>query len=558
VSKQYDPITLEIIQNSLQAAADEMFAAMRRTAMSAIIYEVLDMGTGITDRHGEIAGSGAGIPAFVGVLDKTVKQIIRKFDQPGDIEPGDVFLANDPYNGWVTHLNDMVLVMPVFAGGEENETEIVAWTANIAHWNDVGGMVPGSLSPEATEIFQEGMIFPGIKLIEQGEPIRPVFDILAANCRMPDFMTGDLWAGIASVRVGERRILEIVEKYGKDVFLYALEDYMDFGEQVSINAIGKLPNGVYSLAEEQDSGQVYKVTVTITDDEFVIDLRDNPEQDPGPFNMSRDEVLVACQMAFKSVTSPDRLANGGTFRPMKVHTTEGTVFDPTFPAPVGLYYEITIRVTDLVLRCLSQEMPERIPAGGFASVCGTLFGGIHPDTGRPYAVIEPEIGGWGGSAHSDGNPGQFCPLHGETYNCPAEVAEARYGVTVDYLSFHDEEGGAGLHRGGKGVRIDYRIRSDNAWLTAAYTRSKVRPYPLEGGQEGSANHIIIRRANGEVEDHSVIAGMTLNTDDVIQIMTGTGAGWGDPRQRERALVMEDLKNGYISVAQAREQYGLGD
>ncbi len=558
MSKQYDPITLEIIQNSLQAAADEMFAAMRRTAISAIIYEVLDMGTGITDRHGEIAGSGAGIPAFVGVLDKTVKQIISKFDQPGDIEPGDVFLANDPYNGGVTHLNDMVLVMPVFAGGEENKAEIVAWTANIAHWNDVGGMVPGSLSPEATEIFQEGMIFPGVKLIQRGEPIRPVFDILAANCRMPDFMTGDLWAGIASVRVGERRILEIVEKYGKDVFLYALDDYMDFGEQVSVNAIGKLPKGVYSLAEEQDSGQVYKVTVTITDDEFIIDLRDNPEQDPGPFNMSRDEVLVACQMAFKSVTSPDRLANGGTFRPMKVLTQKGTVFDPTFPAPVGLYYEITVRVTDLVLRCLAQEMPERIPAGGFASVCGTLFGGIHPDTGRPYAVIEPEIGGWGGSARKDGNPGQFCPLHGETYNCPAEVAEARYGVTVDYLSFHDEEGGAGLHRGGKGVRIDYRIRSDNAWLTAAYTRSKVRPYPLEGGQEGSPNHIIIRRANGEIEDHSVIAGMTLNTDDVIQIMTGTGAGWGDPKKRDRALVREDLKNGYITPAQAREQYGLVD
>jgi len=266
-------------------------------------------------------------------------------------------------------------------------------------------------------------------------------------------------------------------------------------------------------------------------------------------------------MAFKAITSPgDRRANGGAFRPMTVLTREGSVFDPAFPAAMGIYYEISIRITDLVLHCVAQAMPKLLPAGGFASVCGTLFGGVHPDTGRPYAVIEPEIGGWGGSALSDGNPGQFCPLHGETYNCPAEVAEARYGVTVDCLSFHDEEGGAGLHRGGKGVRIDYRIRSDNAWLTAAYTRSKVRPYPLEGGQEGSANHIIIRRATGEIEDHAVIAGMTLNTDDVIQIqiVIGAGAGWGNPRQRERALVMEDLKNGYISVAQAREQYGVGD
>ncbi|MFN8455198.1 MAG: hydantoinase B/oxoprolinase family protein [Anaerolineae bacterium] len=551
MSNPYDPITLEIIQNSLQAAADEMFAALRRTAMSAIIYEVLDMGTGITDKYGELAGSGAGIPAFVGVLDKTVKKIMERFNQPGDIEPGDVFITNDPYNGGVTHLNDMVLTMPVFAGDE-----IVAWTANIAHWNDVGGMVPGSMSTEATEIFQEGMIYPGVKLISRGQPIRPVFDILTANCRMPDFLTGDLWAGVAAVRVGERRILEIVNKYGKDVFLYAVEKYMDFGEQVSLKAIKNLPKGTYSLAEEQDSGQVYKVTVEIKDDEFIIDLRDSPDQDKGPFNMSADDATVACQMAFKNVTSPERTANGGTFRPLKVLLRHGSVFNPIYPAAMGIYYEIGIRLHDLIMRCLAQHMPEQLPAGGFASICGTLFGGIHPDTGRTYAVIEPELGGWGGSPAGDGMPGQFSAFHGETYNCPAEVAEARYGVTVDYLSFHDEEGGAGLHRGGKGVRIDYRIRSDNAWLTVAYTRSKFTPWPLKGGQPGSSNHIVIRRTTGEKENYAVVSGLTLNTDDVIQIMTATGAGWGDPHQRDPALVKEDLKNGYLTPEQARRHYGL--
>ncbi len=551
MSNQYDPITLEIIQNSLQAAADEMFAAFRRTAMSAIIYEVLDMGTGITDRFGEMAGSGAGIPAFVGVLDKTVKRILDKFDQSGDIEPGDVFMVNDPYNGGVTHLNDMVLVMPVYA-----EDEIVAWTANIAHWNDVGGMVPGSMSTDATEIFQEGIIYPGVKLISRGEPIRSVFDILTANCRMPDFLTGDLWAGIASVRVGERRILEIVNKYGKDVFLYALEQYMDFGEQVSLNGLKQLPKGTFHLEEPQDGGGVYNVTVTITDDEFIVDLRDNPDQDKGPFNMSADDTIVACQMAFKNIVAPDMVANGGTFRPLKVLLRHGSVFNPIYPAAMGIYYEIGVRLHDLILRCLSPEMSDRLPAGGFASICGTLFGGIHPDTGRAYAVIEPELGGWGGTPTADGTPGQFSAFHGETYNCPAEVAEARYGVTVDYLSFHDDDGGAGLHRGGKGVRIDYRIRSDNAWLTVAYTRSEVPPWPLEGGQPGSPNHIIIRRANGEQERHSVVSGLTLNTDDVIQVMTATGAGWGDPLKRDVALVKEDIKNGYITEEQANRDYGL--
>jgi N-methylhydantoinase B len=549
MTKQYDPITIEIIQSSLQAAADEMFAALRHTAMSAIIYEVLDMGTGITDKNGELAGSGAGIPAFVGVLDKAVKKILNKFNSPGDIEPGDIFITNDPYSGGVTHLNDAILVMPVFSGDQ-----IVAWTANIAHWNDVGGMVPGSMSTDATEIFQEGLILAGVKVFSRGNHIRSVFDILTANCRMPDFLIGDLWAGVASVRVGERRVLEIANKYGKEIFLHAVEEYLNYGEQVSLNALKRLPKGKYSLVEEQDIGPPFQIEIEIRDDQFIIDLRGCPDQDKGPFNMSRDEAVTACQMAFKGVTLPTRMANGGTFRPLTVLTRPGSIFDPVYPAAQGIYYELTIRLHDLIVRCLAENMPERLPAGGFASVCGTLFGGIHPDTGRQYAVIEPELGGWGGTPRADGNPGQFCALHGETYNCPAEVAEARYGVTVDFLSFHDEEGGYGLHRGGKGIRIDYRIKSDNAWLTVAYTRSKVPPWPLAGGHPGSPNHITIVRSGGGNERYSVVSGLTLNTDDIIRVMTGTGAGWGDPLQRGLNLIKEDLKNDYISLEQANRYY----
>ena len=553
----YDPITLEIIQSSVQTTADEMFAAMRRTAMSAIIYEVLDMGTGITDRDGQLAGSGAGIPSFVGVLDKSVQQLIQKFDQPGDIEAGDVFVVNDPYRGGVTHLNDMVLAMPVFAPAADGSDAIVAWTANIAHWNDIGGMVPGSMSTTATELFQEGMIYPGIKLISRGEPIRSVFDIMTANCRMPDFLTGDLWAGIAAVRIGARRILETVEKYGKDVFLHALASYMDYGERVSLNALRELPKGTFSLEEEQDNGQIYAVEIEIRDDAFIVDLRNNPDQDPGPFNMSADRAFISCQMAFKNITSPNRTVNGGTFRPLHVKLRHGSVFHPKHPGAVGINFEIGIRLYDLILRCLAQQMPERLPAGSFTSICGTLFGGIHPDTGRSYAVIEPEIGGWGGSRLMDGAGGQFSPTHGETYNCPAEVAEVRYGVTVDYLGFHDEVGGAGFHRGGKGIRIDYRIRSDNSWLTVAYTRSKIPPWPLEGGQPGSANHVLIRRADGSCERHAMVSGLPLNTDDVIQIMTATGAGWGDPKMRDRGLVEVDLKNEFITDEEAKNIYGSG-
>jgi len=302
-----DPITLEIIQNSLQSAADEMFAAMRKTAMSSIIYEVLDMGTGITNARGEIASSGAGIPAFVGVLDKAVTVIVEKFTEPGAIEPGDVFVTNDPYYGGVTHLNDIVVTMPVFADGR-----IIAWTANIAHNSDVGGMAPGSLTGEATEIFQEGLRLPAVKMISRGEPIRPVLEIIKVNSRMPDVLEGDVWAAIASVRIGTARLGEIAEKYGAATFEHAMTAFMDYGERVSRAALVTLPKGTFSLAEEQDDGQVYNVEIAIRDEEFVVDLRNNPDQATNPVNTSRDGVMVAAQMIFKSLTDPYSPCNAGS------------------------------------------------------------------------------------------------------------------------------------------------------------------------------------------------------------------------------------------------------
>src|SRR5262249_41718256 len=230
----------------------ERCAAFRKTAMSAIIYEVLDMGTCITDREGNLASSGAGIPAFVGVLDKAVQRIIELNDGPGEIRAGDIFATNDPFYGGVTHLNDVVLAMPVFADGG-----LIAWTANIAHWNDVGGMVPGSISNEAREIFQEGLRIPPGKLVSERAPINAGVGIMECKRRLPDYLEGDMWAGIAAARVGERRVLELVAKYGVDTFVTALDLFMDYGEQVSLRALGMLPKGSYTLAEKQDSGTVY-------------------------------------------------------------------------------------------------------------------------------------------------------------------------------------------------------------------------------------------------------------------------------------------------------------
>lgn len=547
----HDPITLEIIQNSLQATADEMFAAMKKTAMSSIIYEVLDMGTGITDARGQLASSGAGIPGFIGVLDKSVKVLLEKFSKPGEIEPGDVFITNDPYYGGVTHLNDLVVCMPVFAEGR-----IIAWTANIAHNSDVGGKSPGSLSADATEIFQEGLRLPAIKMISKGEPIPGIFDIITVNSRMPDFLEGDLWAAIAAVRIGARRLNELALKYGVSTFEAAMVGFMDHGEKIALAALATLPHGTFELTEEQDDGRFFNVKVTISDTEFVIDLRDNPEQDAGPSNAGYDDTLVSMQVIFKALTSPDSPANEGSFRPLKVLTTEGTTFHAKEPAAVGFYYEIGIRGTDLVWRCLAPHIPEKLPAGHFSSIAGTFIGGIHPDTGRQYTIIEPQIGGWGASNGRDGNSAIFSAVHGETYNCPAEISEARNGLFVDRMELNTGPGGEGQWTGGRGIRMDYRIRRDNSFLTLGYTRSKILPWSLDGGTEGSSNHAVVMRTDGSSERYAFGSGIRVDRDDVIRIMTGAGGGFGNPRDRDPELVREDVKNGYLTAEHAAEVYGV--
>ncbi|HZQ63893.1 MAG TPA: hydantoinase B/oxoprolinase family protein [Gaiellaceae bacterium] len=550
LTESTDRVTLEIIQNSLEAISDEMFAALRKTAMSAIIYEVLDMGTGITDARGDIVSSGAGIPAFVGVLDKAVKRVIE-LHEPHEIQRGDVFVTNDPFHGGVTHLNDVVLAMPVFAEGE-----LIAWTANIAHWNDVGGMVPGSISNEAREIYQEGLRLPAIKLIAGGTPIRSVMEIMKANSRLPDFLHGDMWAGIAAARVGERRLVELAEKYGRDTFTVALQTFMDYGEQVARRALRDLPKGTFSLSEEQDSGVLYSATVQITDDEFVVDLRDNPDQDAGPNNSSRDATTIAAQMVFMNITGAQSSANAGHLKPLKVLTRPGSVFDASPPAAFATYYEVEIRIYDVLLRCLAPHFGDRLPAGNFASICGTFIGGRHPDTGKHFTIVEPELGGWGGSAERDGNSAVFSGFHGETFNCPAEVAEARYGLYVEQHRLNDEAGGEGEHRGGKGIVLDYRVRSDGCFFTCAYTRNTHKPWALRGGREGSANYVEVIRTDGSVETYAVVTALTVNEGDVIRVRTGNGGGYGDPKERPRELILADLRDGYITEEVARTFYGI--
>jgi N-methylhydantoinase B len=331
--------------------------------------------------------------------------------------------------------------------------------------------------------------------------------------------------------------------------------FMDYGEQVSRKALAALPKGRYELTEEQDDGAFHKVIIDITDDAFTVDLRDNPDQVKGPHNASRDGTLICAQMAFKALTESTAPANGGSFRPLHVLTRPGSVFDAKEPAAHGFYFEVEVRAFDLMLRCLAPHMPDLLPAGNFGSICGTVIGGPHPDTGRHFTIIEPQLGGWGGMNGRDGNTAIFSGFHGGTFNCPSEIAEARYGLYVDQATLNPEEGGEGRWRGGKGVRIDYRVRSDGTFLTLGYTRSRIPPWGLEGGADGTPNYVEVIRTSGKRERYAIATGVSVNRGDIIRISTGNGAGYGDPKARDRAAIESDLKNGYLTPDRARRAYG---
>jgi N-methylhydantoinase B len=382
-------------------------------------------------------------------------------------------------------------------------------------------------------------------------------EIMKCNSRLPDYLQGDMWAGIAAARVGERRILDLVARYGHDTFTTALRTFMEYGEEVARRALRELPKGRFTLAEEQDNGAVYHAAVEISDDELLVDLRDNPDQDRGPRNVSRDGAVIAAQIVLMNLADPHGSANAGYFRPLKVLTRRGTVFDPHPGAAFATYYEVRIRLFDLIWRCLAPHVGERLPAGSFASICGTFIGGPHPDTGRHFTIVEPQVGGWGASASADGNSAMFSGFHGDTFNCPAEVAEARYGLYVDRLTLNEAPGGEGEHRGGKGIVLEYRVRSDGCFFTCAYTRNRHLPWPLAGGREGSPNYAEVIRRDGSVEEYAVVTALEVNEGDVIRIHTGNGGGHGDPRRRPRHLVADDIANGLLTPEHAREVYGLG-
>ena len=552
ITPEHDPITIEIIQSSLTAITDEMFATMRRTAMSSIIYEVLDFGVALFNEKGELASSGSGIPGFIGMLEPGVKAIMEKFDPSQDISDGDIFMLNIPHRGGVSHVNDVVMIMPVFSSGN-----IVGWLSNKAHWVDLGGAFPGGISPDATEIYQEGLQLPGIKVIEAGKTNQAVLDIILSNSRVPDTTKGDFWAGVASMRAGQKRFLALIEKYGESAVRFAMDDYIALGEKIARASMADLPKGEFTAQETLEDGRTIKVKITISDDKFVVDLRDNPEQSKtSSLNASWDSTFVDCQMIFKAITSPETFGNAGSFRPIELLAEEGSMFAAAYPAAMGVYYEIAMISFDLLWKALAPAMPDRLTAGHYSSICGTFMGGPHPETGHNHGIVEPQLGGWGAAQDADGINALYTGFHGDTFNVPVEITEQRNGLMVDRLALNDAPGGEGEFNGGKGILLDYRILTDDWWITMAYVRSEVGPWGLEGGLEGTTNYIELVRADGETTRYSACTAIPLKKDDVVKVYTANGGGYGDPKNRSKEKVLEDVKNGYTTPQRAKEVFGI--
>jgi N-methylhydantoinase B len=554
---EIDPFTVEIVKDGLIAIGDEMFVALQRSSKSTIIYEVLDFASGLTDARGQLITQGNGVTGFLGTLTFAVRYTLEKFGVER-LEPGDVIITNDPYTGGGTHLSDVSLVVPIFVGGE-----LAAFSASKAHWTEVGGKDPGSWTTDATEVFQEGLQFPCVKLFEAGRPVQSLIDVIEANVRLPDMTLGDMHAQAASLRLGERRFQELCDKYGAEVVLGSVEALLDYGERMTRLELANLPQGVYEAEDMIDDDGIgngpfpVRVKVTITEDDFVCDFTGTHPQVPGPINCTTTGLHSGVRTVFKAITGPHIPVNEGCFRPLQVICPPGTVFTAERPAPVSTYWETMEYVTDLVWKALAPAVAHRLPAGHFLSVCGVVVAGLHPDTGELFLLVEPQAGGWGAGAGKDGEQGLMCVGDGETYVIPIEIAEARYGILVDQYALDSQvAGGAGRRRGGRGCIRDYRAVADEVFLTATFGRHKFVPWGVDDGRPGSRNEIRIFHEDGREVVLGKCARYRLGRGEVARLITGTGGGWGHPHERPVEEVVEDVRDGYVSREQAEQDYGV--
>jgi len=550
-----DRFTLENVADGLVAASDEMFLSWARTSQSTIIYEVLDFATGLTDAEGNLIAQANGVTGFLATITYSVKSVLKKFGKE-NLKPGDIILTNDPYTGSGTHLCDVSAVMPIFYGDK-----IIAFAANKGHWNEIGGKSLGSWSTDATEIYQEGLQFPIIKVYEQGKLNVAVRDMIEANVRTPSMTLGDLYAQTAALRVAEKRVFELCSRYGSDAIEMAIKQMLDNGKKLALQELEKLPHGTFEAegyidTEANNIEDVYiKAKVTITDESFTIDLTGSGDQVPAPINCSRYGALGAARVVYRALVCPhaDTEGNEGFYSPLNVIVPDGTIFSAVRPYPVSCNWEAFSHLVDLVVKAVAEHVPDRVTAGHFLSIVGTIVGGIDDKTNEPFVLCEPQAGGWGAGFDKDGESGLVAIDDGETYVIPAEVAEHKYPIIVEQYSFNLQSG-AGEYRGGYGLIRDYRICNSNAELTTIASRYRYKPWGLKGGYEGSNNKVQVYHNDGNMIERATFSNYHLGNGDLVRFITGGGGGYGDPLKRDPKKVFEDIQNEFIDIKAANNIY----
>lgn len=553
---EFSPVLLSVIQNGLSHIVDEMDLATERSAFNPAMSELRDRASGIysVDGGAVIAQGETGLPIFIGVMKFAVAAAVEAFPE---LAPGDIVALNDPYLGG-THLMDTKLVKPFFYRGK-----LFCYLANTGHWVDVGGSVPGGFNSKATEIFQEGLRIPPIRLFREGKLDRDLLELILTNMRLPEERMGDLQAQLAGINVGERRLTEFLDKYGADTVSAYIGELSRRSEKQMRSAIERLPDGRYSFeAKINSDGIVWKpinlaLDLTIDGDELVFDFSRSDAPVAGPLNCSFPATAAAVYLSIKHIF-PDIPINDGCFRPVRIVAPETTFLNARYPKAVsGSSAEVSMRICDVVFGCLAQAAPDLVPAASFGTVSNFTIGGFDPVRGKRYIMFRFSGGGYGGHPISDGLT-NGCGAISMARTSSIEVQEQLYPVRFEYYRMKQGSAGAGKNRGGFGTEYLVRLTAGEGVGSVMGDRGVFGPYGLHDGHEGGKAEVEFHR-DGErfvprhITKEEVIP---LKAGDAVRIASPGGGGWGNPLERDVEAVRKDVERELLGADEARTIYGV--
>ena len=555
-----DAITLSVIQNGLQQVCNEMDLAFCRAAFSPVISEGMDRSDGIYARDdGALVAQGdLGLPVFVGTMQFSSRAVIERVRDNGwTVEPGDVFIVNDPYLGG-THLMDVRFVKPFFYRGK-----LWCWLANTGHWPDIGGMVPGGFSANATEVEQEGLRLPPVKLYKEGRLDAEILAIILSNIRIADQRIGDIKAQAAALTVGEKRLTALLDRYGRPLVEDAIAELRARAAQQMRARIAEIPDGVWPGEAFVDSDGVddrplrIAMTVTKRGETLHFDMAGSSPPCRGPMNSVLATTKSAIYLAIKHIF-PEVPINAGTFEPLLIEDPDGTFLYAKYPRPVsGCAAEVSQRIAEAVFNALVPAIPHRLFAAPAGTSSNFALGGLDPDTGRGYVLYILSGGGYGGSAGGDGLT-NGCSTIGISKSQPVEVLEQRYPVLFEEYSLHEGSGGAGQFRGGFGINYRLRLLRGSARASMVMDHGRFGPKGALGGADGSVNKVLVLHADGRrhLPPHlSKAQDIEFAAGDVVAVSTPGGGGFGAPARRDPRLIEQDVGRGYYTAEDAALRFG---